>query len=481
MSGVRFASDPPTPGKLSSSELANFVSKAREINIADDIVDLGDDSLGINLMANPNKVGSSPRIQSRNIDLGGGNTNSDMPSFKINPIDDLVDLDAAPGVSDIRIERQSDFSSFPSSNIPSEPFVIGNPSSSSSSTSMFSGGGGSGSESRGQVSETKEKKRLIAKIQRLDPASRLTCQNPIDEIRDEYDKLTDVTHLETAIKFQRSLLTVFVTGVEAVTEWDLVKARVPSHIRPKLNGWSEAVQSDMEPFDQLFEELYDLYKDSASFHPLVRLVMTLGASATLHHITNTMAEKSGIPGMAELLQENPELQRQFAAAAMAKMGGPMANFMAAANGLQMSPPPTPFNAGQQQAPPQTAGTRGIPFNVSATAMDEVPQAGKRREMRAPDVSDIFKAFAEERKTHAGPTMEQVHATVFTPSGPPPIPPQTAEQLRAGLGTPADPLHYVSGGGGDSQSVGTSASGGERRRGRPRNLVEPVGASLTLNV
>ena len=65
--------------------------------------------------------------------------------------------------------------------------------------------------------------------------------------------------------------------------------------------------------------------------------------------------------------------------------------------------------------------------------------------------------------------------------PPPIPPQTAEQLRAGLGTPADPLHYVSGGGGDSQSVGTSASGGERRRGRPRNLVEPVGASLTLNV
>lgn len=453
----------------------------------DDMIDLGSgDDLGINLLANPNKVSASPRPSTsssgRQVTMGGSSSEppqyNAMPSIQIKQIDDLgvVDLESGPAVSDIHIHRSSD-SAPPPPPQHREPFVIDLGGSSS-------GGGGGGGNT-----ELKEKKRLLAKIQRLDRATRLTLQSPLDEIRDEFDKLTDVRRLEASIQFQRNLLLTFVNGVEMTTDSDFIKSRLPAQVRPKLTGWSESVQSDIEPFDEIFEEMYDLYKDSASFHPLVRLMMTLGASGAMMHITNTMAEKSGIPGMADLLKENPELQRQFAAAAMSKMGG-VGQFLSGVNGLQApsssssSSAPQPFNS---VGLPST-GTRGMPFNVAGAAIEENGASQvKRREMappaRIPDMSDVLSAFQEERATQAGPSIAQVHAAVFTPSGPPPVPPQSVGKLREGLGGPNDPLREFSSGasvmsgGSDSQSVGS----GIRSRGRPRQRAEPVGETMVVNI
>jgi hypothetical protein len=93
--------------------LASFASKAREIDIGggDDIVELGDD-LGLNLMANPNKIAPSPRSQ-RQVSFGtpsgssSSSSSSSMPNIQIKAVDDLevVNLDAGPGASDIRINR----------------------------------------------------------------------------------------------------------------------------------------------------------------------------------------------------------------------------------------------------------------------------------------------------------------------------------------------------------------------------------------
>ena len=454
--------------KPSVAELASFASRAKEIDIGggDDIVELGDD-LGMNLMANPNKVAPSPRSAQRQISTPSGPQSAgDMPNIHIKPIDDLevVNLDAAPGVNDIHVNRA-----------PEAPFVLNMGGSEHRMEASSSGG-------LTPEQENLEKQKYLTKLRRLEAndirGARMTMSNSLADIKAEHDKLTDSRNLEASIRFQRNALMTFVTGVEMVN--DKFGHKLP--IKPKLKGWSESVHTNVEDFDEIFEELYDMYKDTAKMHPLVRLVGTLGVSATMYHLTNSMAERSGIPGMADLLNENPELQRQFAAAAAAKMGGGFGNFMNAASGFGGGPGPMgsapPMGFAPQQ---QSAGTRGVPFNVSAAAMDEVPQAQgprARREMRGPTgVDDILRAFEAERAANSGPDVASQHSTVFTPNGPPPTPPRVS---RDGVGTASDPLMEFSVG--DNQSVGTeSTMNPERRRGRRRAVAAPVGATLNLNV
>jgi hypothetical protein len=311
----------------------------------------------------------------------------------------------------------------------------------------------------------------------------MTMSNSLADIKAEHDRLTDSRNLEASIRFQRNALMTFVTGVEMVN--DKFGHRLP--MKPRLKGWSESVHTNVEDFDEIFEELYDMYKDSAKMHPLLRLVGTLGVSATMYHLTNTMAEKSGVPGMSDLLNENPELQRQFAAAMAAKMGGGLGNFMSAAGGFGSFGGPGAGGAGGSggsgpsgipPSPPRASDTR-VPFNVAAAAVDaQAPPARARREMRGPSgVDDILKAFEMERQQAAAPPVASQHSTVFTPSGPPPTPPR--QDMRAGVGTSADPFSEFAI---DSGSVGTeSTMNTEKRRGRRRAAAAPVGVTLNLNV
>jgi len=465
---VQFAESKP-----SAAELATFASRAKEIDIGggDDIIELGD-NLGIDLMANPNKVAPSPK-GTRQINFGSA-SNAEMPKIQINPIDDLevVNLDAAPGVGDIRINREPDV-----------PFVINT---GSDSTVAETAPQGMTAEQ-----EATEKQRYLTKLRRLETqdirGARMTMTNSLADIKAEHDKLTDSRNLEASIRFQRNALMTFVTGVEMVN--DKFGNRLP--VKPRLKGWSESVHTNVEDFDEIFEELYDLYKDSAKMHPLMRLVGTLGVSATMYHLTNTMAERTGVPGMSDLLNENPELQRQFAAAMAAKMGGGFGNFMSAAGGFPPPPPPPPQ---QRQQPQQPMGFSmepppvRMPFNVAAPAYSQEQEAPKaRREMRGPSgVDDILRAFEAERASASVPVASH-HSAVFTPSGPPPTPPRSMNIVREGVGSAMDPLAEFalgsgSGSGSDNQSVGTeSTMNTERRRGRRRAVAAPVGATLNLNV
>jgi hypothetical protein len=128
----------------------------------------------------------------------------------------------------------------------------------------------------------------------------------------------------------------------------------------------------------------------------------------------------------------------------------------------------------------------MPFNVSAAAVHEMPQnqgPKLRREMRGPTnsgVDDILKAFEAERQQQQQPNVAAHHASIFTPSGPPPTPPRGVSIVREGLGSSSDPLNEFSIG--DSQSEGTEGTmNTERRRGRRRAVVAPVGSTLNLNV
>jgi hypothetical protein len=466
MSTVQFAE--AGGSKPSMADLASFASRANEISIGDDMVDLGDD-LGMGLLANQSKVASSPRPVQRQVNFGGSTpSGGEMPQIQIKADEDLglIDLDAAPGVADIKINRESE----------PAPFVIGGV----GSDSDFSASATIAPPS--VEDETQEKQKYLTKLQRLESSGvrgqRMTMNNSLAEIKSEYDKLTDSRNLEASIRFQRNALMTFVSGVEMVN--DKFGNKLP--VKPRLKGWSESVHTNIEDFDEIFEELYDLYKDKAKMHPMLRLVGTLGVSATMYHLTNSMAERSGIPGMADMMNEDPELQRIIAQKMAAKMGG-LGQFMNAASGMgPPAPAPAPMGFG---APPPTP-PRPQAFNMAANAAAEPPRA--RREMKGPSgVDDILKAFETERLMQAASNpIGTAHAGVFSPPGPPPTPPRGVSVLREGVGSSVDPMaEFLAGSGGSVDDGGSIMSGStmntERRRGRRRAAATPVGATLTLNV
>lgn len=152
-----------------------------------------------------------------------------------------------------------------------------------------------------------------------------------EEMKYEYERLTSQRKIDASIKMQRHMLISVVTGMEFLNnKFD------PFSI--KLDDWSEQVNSSIHDYDDIFEELYEKYKDKGSMAPEVRLLFTLFGSAFMFHLNNTMF-KSALPGVGDIMKQHPDLMKQFGQAAASSMsktnpgfGGFMGNILNNFNG-----------------------------------------------------------------------------------------------------------------------------------------------------
>ena len=251
--------------------------------------------------------------------------------------------------------------------------------------------------------EKKEKIELLNKLQRLeqkgfDVSRRFTMDNNLEEIKDEYNRLVDAQHLAASLRFQRQALMGIVTGLEwANGKFD------PFDL--KLDGWSESVHENVEDFDEIFEELYDKYKERGKMPPEARLILALGGSGFMCHVSNTFL-KSRMPNVDDVLKNNPELARQVAGAAAAQAGPGFGNFMNMAMNTGRAPAaPVPTSAASQMfnAPPNA------PQSVAAA---EPPSGRMRKEMQGPvGMDDILKTFEEARQRDVFVMPEQISSVV----------------------------------------------------------------------
>ena len=467
-------------GRPGREELVEFAKKANEIEIGG-ISDLADD-MGMSLLTNQNKVNIGVRQES-----GQGETITIEPPRQQTSFSDnleFVNLDAMETVGSMSQQPKIEIPNFSGS---SEPFASQQPMVQPSEfvkTSL--------ENQLTPEQEQKEKNSYLTRLQRLSSrgmgGQRMTMTNSLEEIKAEYGRVVDTRNLDASLKFQRNALMTFATGVEFMN----------NRLNPfdvNLEGWSESVHENVEDYDEIFEELYDKYKDAGKMPPEVRLVMTLGVSAAMFHVTNTYF-KSKMPGMDDILRNNPDLMKQFATAAAGQVGPGFGQFVGAAMNTQRPQGP----AGQAGMGSQGMG--GMPFNMSSRAsaaqqaqqQDELPMQQQqrpnlRREMRGPaNVDDILQAFEQEKMNQGQPPSVNIDmnaAPIFAPSdlGSP----QTMGMniLREGVGTDVDPLREVSNILDEMQSVAsTSASqmDGERkgRRGR-RSNAPSAGGTLTLDV
>tara|TARA_B100000900_G_C20602556_1_gene726321 strand:+ start:4641 stop:5807 length:1167 start_codon:yes stop_codon:yes gene_type:complete len=128
----------------------------------------------------------------------------------------------------------------------------------------------------------------------------------LEEMKNDLDRIKNDKDTDASIKFQRKVLVATVTGIEFMnTKFDPINAR--------LDGWSESVNESVDDYDDIFEELHQKYKGDSKMAPELRLLMSLAGSAFMFHLTNTMF-KSSLPGLDQVMKQNPDLMKQFAAA-----------------------------------------------------------------------------------------------------------------------------------------------------------------------
>ena len=135
----------------------------------------------------------------------------------------------------------------------------------------------------------------------------------LDEMEDELNRVKREREVENSVKFQRKCLMAFVTGTE------LVNNKL-DFLNFQLDGWSEQVHENINDYNEVFEELHEKYKEKAQIAPEFKLLFMLGGSAFMYHLTNSMF-KNSVPGMEDIMKQNPELMKQFANAAINQMQG----------------------------------------------------------------------------------------------------------------------------------------------------------------
>ena len=445
-----------------------------DFNLSGDVgnvIDITDNSdiLGLNMLANQSKISVGVRENSssssyvpQQVQIPMSSSSNQMSEIELAPLENLdtITLNMDPsGMQEIKINKEES-----SAGLYSNTQSATGPGISLTPAQVH----------RNPEEEKKEKIEYLNKLQRLEqkgfPVSkRFTMDNNLDEIKQEFNRLVDARNLEGSLRFQRQALMGVVTGMEWMNNrfdpFDL-----------NLEGWSESVHENVEDFDDIFEELYDKYKDRGKMPAEARLVFALAGSGFMCHVSNTFMRQRLGQGMDNVLKNNPDLARQFAAAAATEAGSGFGNFMGmamgqppqqAASGLAPQPMQNPagafFGSSRQQQQQQGAATPQ-PLTPQNIASVEPPRTA-RREMRGPSgVDDILKTFEEVRRAEAVGNFEPPPMSM----GAPPAMNQPAVQIAAEM----ESVHS-----GDIGSTTESARGG----GRGRRRRQPVGNTLAVNV
>ncbi len=211
--------------------------------------------------------------------------------------------------------------------------------------------------SKGYTSIDEEKADLINKLGRLEKKGfavnkRLNAYSNVDELRSEVKRITYSIDVEQSVRFSRRMLVACVTGLEFLN-----KRYNPFEVQ--LEGWSESVMENVDDYDGVFEELYVKYRSKVNVAPEVKLIMMLGGSAMMFHLTNSMF-KSVMPNMNDVMKQNPDLVKNMMAAVQNttrapggpatdapiggqyEMQGPGVDISSLMGGIMMPPPP-PMN------------------------------------------------------------------------------------------------------------------------------------------
>jgi hypothetical protein len=197
----------------------------------------------------------------------------------------------------------------------------------------------------------REKFKFLRKLEALEKkgvelSKKYNMESSLQEMMGEYETIMEEKTKQNSVKFQGNMLMAVINGIEFLNnKFD------PFDI--KLDGWSEQINENITDYDDIFGELYEKYKSKASMAPELKLLFQLGGSAMMVHMTNTMF-KSAMPGMDDILRQNPDLMRSFQNAAVNTMANTNPGFSGFMSNMMNPEPQVPSGRG----PPPPLATQG---------------------------------------------------------------------------------------------------------------------------
>ena len=204
-------------------------------------------------------------------------------------------------------------------------------------------------------------------------SKRYSMESGLDEMKGEYEFIIAEKEKKNSCQFQAKVLTTLITGLEFLnSKFD------PFDI--KLDGWSEQIHENIDDYDEIFAELHEKYKSKAKMAPEIKFLFQLAASGMMIHMTNTMF-KSSIPGMDDIMRQNPDLMSQFTKAAVSSMENTtpgLGNFM---NDFRREPK-------QTQPPRQSQPQYQSNQSQSQFFADNRQERQERQEMKGPGTENI---------------------------------------------------------------------------------------------
>lgn len=134
------------------------------------------------------------------------------------------------------------------------------------------------------------KQRNIALSIRLNSA-RAFKKYSLEDLKFEYDRVKNIVNMQNSVQTQRNILMTSVSLMEMLNERY-------NPFKFKLQGWSDTVNSNISSYDDIFQELFEkYYKEGRKTPPEIRLIMALGTSAFMCHMSHTLLS-SQIPQAA---------------------------------------------------------------------------------------------------------------------------------------------------------------------------------------
>jgi hypothetical protein len=246
-----------------------------------------------------------------------------------------------------------------------------------------------------------EKFKCLRKLEALEKrgvhlSKKYTMESSLLEMQGEYMSHVSEKEKSNAVKFQGKMLMAAVTGLEFLNNrFD------PFDV--KLDGWGEQMNENIDDYDEIFGELHEKYKSKATLAPELKLLFQLGGSAIMVHMTNSMF-KSSMPGMDDIMKQNPELMQQFTQAAASHMGESHPQFGNFMNDVMDNhgPPPAVRTHGYNSIPPPSRRPdigfsrgemdEGLSINQHSSPADPPMKSSRasRPEMKGPsDISDLL--------------------------------------------------------------------------------------------
>jgi hypothetical protein len=246
--------------------------------------------------------------------------------------------------------------------------------------------------------ELKQKHIYLRKLENIEKrgiklTKKYAISDPLDEMIGEYEMHKSEKEKDNSIKFQGKVMTTIVTALEYLN-----KKFDPFDI--PLDGWSDSVTENLDDYEDIFGELHEKYKSKAKMAPELKLLFQLGGSAMMVYITNTMF-KSAMPGMDDIMKQNPELMQQFTQAAVNSMSDNNPNFGNFMGDVMSTRPPN-------NRPPTSRPDINMSRNESLPRFDDSEyvndqysnvnqQTQKRPDMKGPsDINDLLSGLKTKK-------------------------------------------------------------------------------------